>query len=153
MAGRLALGGSRDNLRLDAPGGELRHGRASSDTPRPSNLGRGAAAPGSLSPEGTGDAPANKRLGFFGDKTSPSGGGGAGAQAAAQRSGSTIPAALLPPRSHSRADSAMSAANVSRENMNSPVPSSQTPRPHLSPSKVSVHRLYFLSLASLNLFH
>jgi hypothetical protein len=109
---------SRDNLRAAAaePSTSPEHRRTSSEaTPRPSTTF-------TRPPED-----ASKRLGFFGDKSIPS--------AAPSRNGTTpVPASLLPPRSHSRAESTLSRDTTSTTTTVSP--GAQTPRAQISPSKV-----------------
>lgn len=73
------------------------------------------------------------------------------------RTGTPIPAQLLPPRTHSRADSALSALSVPRDSSASPAPamasSSSTPastslKSHTSPSKPASGRTYDSKLVS-----
>ncbi|KII92235.1 hypothetical protein PLICRDRAFT_50655 [Plicaturopsis crispa FD-325 SS-3] len=151
---------SHDRERSVSPNLEVapdRHRRSSSDaTPRPTPASNArplaeAAHPDSLQPQGG----ASRRLGFFGTEKQPlpsassSSNLGHPSQSTSGASLRPVPSSLLPPRSHSRADSALA---VSRDAAASPVPAGSSSNPnagkgHTSPSKAST-RTYDSKLVS-----
>lgn len=109
-------------------------------TPSPSRpLGQDSNTPSNLTAIDSLLPPSSRRLGFFTDKLSGSSSSQSQShhtqsQSTSGHRASPIPSGLLPPRSHSRADSAprdpltMASNNASTSNLN---------KPHTSPSKVS----------------
>jgi hypothetical protein len=130
---------SRDNLKssTELSSSPEQHRRASSEaTPRPSGAFSRPAA------EFAAAEAIGRRLGFFTsnfDKSSSSAGGKSSAN------GSTpVPSNLLPPRSHSRADSSMSTLTGRDGSATASPSSSQMLRAQPSPSKVSVRSVHIV---------